>query len=531
MACTSCGSGGSCGTGCGSKGCATGGCNKLNTYDWLQNMLQPDQTENQNIYEVRFKTTRKSFYRNVNALDLITGDIVVVESERGYDMGKVSMGGELVRLQMKKRNFQEQQVLKIYRKATPDDIEKLQSVRGKENEVLKQARTIITEMNISMKLTDIEFQADDSKAIFYYTADNRVDFRELIKVFAEQFKIRVEMKQIGSRQEAGLIGGIGACGRELCCSTWLTDFKNVSTGAARYQNLSLNPLKITGMCGRLKCCLNYELETYLDALKEIPKTDRLQTETGIAFLQKTDIFKRKMWFGYGGDSNWICLDVAEVIHIANLNKQGTIPASLHLSDENTKKPEKIDFVDVVGTSTILQNEEKRKKKKKPGTKPSLDAPKQENPVAEKKIFSRFSDHKPKENREILKTQENSPAEEKNEKVNRSNWQNQNHPNPHQKQVPRDSKKFFQDQKQKQDSDQKPKTDSEQNSKQNQNLKQNLNPELKPKEKSIFDRFTREDPDQTKSPKQNHSDAPQDGFKPRKRKRPNRKPTDKTTDTQ
>jgi len=363
MGCGSCGSGGCSSEGCGRNGgCSTGGCNKLNTYDWLNNMLAPGQTEVDNIYEIRFKNTRKEFYRNVNGLRLYIGDHVVVESDRGYDVGTLSLGGMMAELQMKKKGYRKslKDIPRIYRKANEKDLELLEMVRGREQETLVRGREIIGELGLDMKLSEVEFQADNAKAIFYYIADHRVDFRELIKLLAREFRIRVEMKQIGLRHEAGLVGGIGSCGRELCCSTWLTEFKTVSTSAARYQNLSLNPMKISGLCGRLKCCLNYELESYLDALQDFPKVEMIETAKGKAALQKTDIFKRCMWFSYLGESTWYPLDVEEVKRIAKLNAQGNKP-DVKLSgnatpgfddqgdEDDRKRFEDLDFVDVVGT--------------------------------------------------------------------------------------------------------------------------------------------------------------------------------------
>lgn len=360
-----CGTGGSCSTACGSR---------LNVYDWLENMLPPGTQESKNVYEIRFKNTRKGFFRNDNSLDLTTGDLVVVECDRGWDMGEITMGGELVRLQMKKKKVNEKHVGKILRQATEEDTRRLQQAREKENKVLFRTRELVTQLNLRMKMSDVEYQADGSKAIFFYTSDNRVDFRELIKLLAGEFKVRVEMRQIGMRQEAGLVGGIGSCGRELCCSTWLSDFKSVNTAAARYQNLSLNPTKITGMCGRLKCCLNYELEAYMDALNDIPDVREIYTELGKAYLQKTDIFRRQMWFSYGGDSNWTMLEVDRVQELIQLNKKGIKPPSLlPQEDLNAPKPVKTDFVDVVGQSDLHERmKQQRKKKKKKKRAPSAN---------------------------------------------------------------------------------------------------------------------------------------------------------------
>ncbi|MEM7658517.1 MAG: regulatory iron-sulfur-containing complex subunit RicT [Bacteroidota bacterium] len=376
MGCGSCGSGGCSPAGCGQNGgCSTGGCNKLNTYDWLGNMLRPDQTEVDNVYEVRFKNTHKGFFRNVNGLRLYIGDRVVVESDRGYDVGILSLGGIAAELQMKRKGVKgsRNKLLRIYRKANQEDLELQVKARSREQETLIRTREIVLELKLDMKISDVEFQADNAKAIFYYIADHRVDFRELIKILAREFRIRVEMRQIGLRHEAGLVGGIGSCGRELCCSTWLTEFKTVSTAAARYQNLSLNPMKISGLCGRLKCCLNFELDSYLDAVKDIPKVDRIETKKGRAFLQKTDIFKRKMWFSYQGETTWYPMDVDEVARIIELNNKGEKPEIFSstgtlLSEESAKVAsleESLDFVDVVGTN-IPEPEKRNKRRGKRG---------------------------------------------------------------------------------------------------------------------------------------------------------------------
>jgi len=321
--------------GCRNKGgCLTDGCDKLSVTDWLSDMeLHTEAIFD--IVEVRFKSGRKDFFYN-NNLQLETGDPVVVDVPNGHHIGYVSLMGELVKFQMKKKNVEiDDNIRNIYRKATPRDLEKFEQVRAREMKTLYRTREIIEEKSLDMKLTDVEFQADNTKATFYYSADERVDFRELIKLLASEFKIRIEMRQISLRQEAGRLGGIGSCGRELCCSTWLTDFKSVSTTAARYQNLSLNPSKLSGQCGRLKCCLNYELDTYMEALVDIPEVEvPLITEKGEAILQKTDIFRKIMWFGYKNENTWIPVDASRVSEIMELNKQGKKPATL-LEDELT----------------------------------------------------------------------------------------------------------------------------------------------------------------------------------------------------
>jgi len=313
---------------CESVACA-GGYNKLNVFDWLSDMgISSD--DRFDVVEVRFKAGRKEFFKNSVKLDLYTGDAVVVDVPNGHHIGYVSLQGELVRLQMKKKKVEnDESIRNIYRKATPRDLEKYEEVKKRELPTMYRTREIILEKKLQMKLTDIEFQADNTKATFFYSADERVDFRELIKVLATEFKIRVEMRQINLRQEAGRLGGIGVCGRELCCSTWLTDFKSISTNAARYQNLSLNPSRLSGQCSRLKCCLNYELDTYMEALKDIPELEGpLLTEKGDAQLQKTDIFRKIMWFGYANENAWIPVNVERVAAILELNKSGKKPASL-----------------------------------------------------------------------------------------------------------------------------------------------------------------------------------------------------------
>ncbi|WP_071781085.1 PSP1 domain-containing protein [Adhaeribacter aquaticus] len=326
----------------------------------------PTSFEEFDIVEVRFKGGRKDFFKNINSINLTTGDPVVVDVPNGYHIGHVSLKGELVRLQMlKKKVDNNEEIRSIYRIANEKDLEKLEGIQDLESRTMYRARTIIQELKLVMKLSDVEYQADRSKATFYYSADDRVDFRDLIKKLAEEFKIRIEMRQISLRHEAGRLGGIGSCGRELCCSTWLSDFKSVSTTAARYQNLSLNPSKLSGQCGRLKCCLNYELETYLDALKDIPTVSKpIQLQKGEAVLQKTDIFKRIMWFGFRNDNNWYPAPVERVKEILELNAQGIIVSSL-LADEKTEQQKKAELTaQLEGNLEHLDEKYKNKKKKK-----------------------------------------------------------------------------------------------------------------------------------------------------------------------
>lgn len=376
-----CNNNGSCGT--------TGGCNKLNVFDWLGNMSLPQGQEPCDILEIRFKNSRKEFFRNVNNLSLNVGDVVAVEASPGHDVGVVSITGELVKLQMKKKgvNFDSQEIKKVYRKAKQQDIDKWREAQALEIDTMYKARTLALRLGLQMKISDVEYQGDKSKAVFYYTADGRVDFRELIKVLAEEFKVRIEMRQIGARQEAGRLGGIGSCGRELCCSTWLTDFRTVTTSAARYQQLSLNPLKLAGQCGKLKCCLNYELDSYLDALKEFPEIDnkKLATEKGFAFHQKTDIFKRIIWWSYTSEPDvFIPLSIARTKEIFKLNAEGQKPADL-LEPKQYKEIAVVkqpDFENVVGQDSLTRFDKQKKgnNKGKPQHKKQHSKPQGEKTV-------------------------------------------------------------------------------------------------------------------------------------------------------
>lgn len=363
--CTSCSTDTGSSGGCQNNGtCGTSDCNKMNTFDWLSHMGIPE-VDKFDIVEVKFKGGRKEYYRNVDHIHLTTGDPIVVDVPSGHHIGYVSLQGELVRLQMQKRKIKnDDDILKIYRVANQKDLEKWVEAKNREIPTLYRTKQIIDEFKLEMKLSDVEFQADNSKATFFYSAENRVDFRELIKTLAGDFKIRVEMRQISLRQEAGRLGGIGVCGRELCCSTWIHDFKSVSTSAARYQNLSLNPSKLSGQCGRLKCCLNYELDTYMNALEDIPAVEKpLQTETGNAKLQKTDIFRKLMWFSYNNDNNWHSISCERVKEIQELNAKGIIPSDLtnNLGNESEDRISKsnleLEMLDKKFSTT------KRKKKK------------------------------------------------------------------------------------------------------------------------------------------------------------------------
>jgi cell fate regulator YaaT (PSP1 superfamily) len=365
---------GSCGTnkpgGCKSNGgCSTGGCNRLNVHDWLLNLPIADADGSCKVVEVSFKQgSRKEFYRNTTLQYFDKGDYVTVEGVGGFDVGEVSLTGEMVRLQMKKKAVDEfgAEMKKILRRSTDRDLESYFISKDREPSVQAKSREFARNLNLQMKLSEVEIQADGKKATFFYTADDRVDFRELIKQLASDFKLKVEMRQIGIRQEAAKVGGIGSCGRELCCSTWLNDFKSVNTTAARYQNLSINQTKLSGQCGRLKCCLNYELDTYLDALQHFPdNADSFETAKGTAFLIKKDIFKNLMWYIIQGGSKHYPLTIQRVKEIKRLNAQGIKPEELEPVDVTTGKPKEIEpqFVDVVGQISLksLERNDKRRK--------------------------------------------------------------------------------------------------------------------------------------------------------------------------
>jgi len=319
--------------GCNNNGtCGTDSCNKRTVFDWLSNMKSSTPKNLFDWIEVRYKNGRKQYYKNSNALSLNIGDVVKTEVDSGFDIGMVTLTGELVRTQMRRKSVPENNdnPLKVLKKASQEEIDLWIKYRNKEEKIKALARKFAIELKLKMKISDIEYQGDGSKATFYYTADGRVDFRELIKLYAREFKIRIEMKQVGLRQEASRLGGIGSCGRELCCSTWLTDLRSVSTSAARYQQLSINPIKLAGQCGKLKCCLNFELDSYLEALKEFPKTNiKLKTEKGLAVFQKVDIFKGVMWYAYDGEwAQWYELKKEQVNRIIELNKNGKTPNNL-----------------------------------------------------------------------------------------------------------------------------------------------------------------------------------------------------------
>ncbi len=373
MGCGSCSSskdGGKPG-GCKSNGgCSTGGCNRLNVHDWLLNLPFSDPESTCKVIEVSFKQgSRKEFFRNTTLQYFDKGDYVTVEGVSGFDVGEVSLTGELVRLQMKKKGVDEfaTEMKKILRRSSDRDIETFQISKSREKEILARSRAIARQLNVQMKLSEVEIQADGKKGTFFYTADDRVDFRELIKIYAGDFKVKVEMRQIGIRQEAAKVGGIGSCGRELCCSTWLNDFKSVNTTAARYQNLSINQTKLSGQCGRLKCCLNYELDTYLDALQQFPDyAETLDTAMGTAQLIKKDIFKNLMWYILPNNSKHYPLTITRVKEIKRINQQGQKVDELQpveilsVKQKEDAEPAFVDLVGQISLKTLEKNDRRRR---------------------------------------------------------------------------------------------------------------------------------------------------------------------------
>ncbi|WP_421941898.1 PSP1 domain-containing protein [Pedobacter sp.] len=427
MGCGSCSTGGGCTpNGCKSNGsCGTGGCQTMEVHDWLSNLDMPSNYKPFQVTEVKFKGSRKEFFLNSDNIYLEIGELVAVEGPTGgYDVGHVSLTGELVRIQMKRRKTTLEQVTKkIYRKATEADVEKWNAAKGMEWETMHKARKLALDLRLSMKISDVDYQADKTKATFFYTADGRVDFRELIKKMAESFRIRIEMRQIGMRQEAGRLGGIGSCGRELCCSTWLTNFKTVSTAAARYQNLSLNTLKLAGQCGKLKCCLNYELDTYLDALKDIPdRIENLDTEAGYARHQKTDIFKKIMWFSYPNDENWIPVSAARVKEIMALNKQGKKVPNLKEQAIQVAAPvvveKSFDYENVVGQDSLTRLDERSRNKNKNNQKNNRNQNKKDrNPNADKNASNQAKPQQQQPKGQQQGGQKPQPNQPKNQQPN------------------------------------------------------------------------------------------------------------------
>ncbi len=414
-------------TGCGNKGhCSSGSCNKKNTFDWLATLDLADPLSYK-IVEVSFKKgNRKDFYYNPPHSKAVTGDLVVVESSSGYDVGRINLSGDLVRLQMKKKKVHEDKVIhKVIRIANYRDQEKLNEARSLEMKAMVKARAISRTLDLDMKVGDVEYQGDKKKATFYYTANGRVDFRELVRMYAKEFRVKIEMKQIGSRQESSLIGGIGTCGRELCCSTWKSTFETVTTTAARYQNLAINQTKLTGQCGRLKCCLNYELDTYIDALGEFPKkADTIKIEGGYANLIKTDIFKGIMYYGIQKDNirgPLIALDKEKVKKLIELNKKGVLIKDINaiaymkpVEQTEEEKDANLDFDDGTGEIEL------------PSVKKSRNKGRNKNKKRKSNNRSRLSD---KESKKSGDSDKKSPAEgNKNKKPSNKKKSNRRYSN-------------------------------------------------------------------------------------------------------
>src|SRR5215204_318933 len=368
MGCGSCGTGTP--NGCKSNGsCGTGSCNRMNTHDWLMNLPIANSDDVCRVIEVSFNQgSRKDFFRNGTLQHFEKGELITVEGVAGFDVGDVSLTGEIVRLQMKKKGVDEfnPDMKKVLRRATDRDLDIQKQNKAREKEAVIRSRAIARQLNLNMKISQVEIQADGRKATFFYIADDRVDFRELIKIYASEFKVKVEMRQIGARQESAKVGGIGSCGRELCCATWLTEFKSVNTTAARYQNLSINQTKLSGQCGRLKCCLNYELDTYLDALQHFPdNADSIQVAKGTAILIKKDIFRNLMWYILPDSNKQYPVPIERVRKIKQQNSQGIIPQELEAVEVTSQKPKEVEpeFVDVVGQISLRTLEKAEKKKR------------------------------------------------------------------------------------------------------------------------------------------------------------------------
>lgn len=424
---------GSCGTakdgapgGCKSHGsCSSGGCNRMNVHDWLANLPFSDPESGCRIIEVSFNNgSRKDYFKNTTTHFFEKGDMIALEGVSGFDIGSVNLTGELVRLQLKKNNIKEDSsdIKKVLRRANETDLNKWKETKAREKDVMIRSRAIARQLKLEMKVAEVEIQADGRKATFFYIADDRVDFRELIKIYASEFKVKVEMKQIGARQEAGKVGGIGSCGRELCCSTWLTDFKSVNTNAARYQNLSINQTKLSGQCGRLKCCLNYELDTYLDALQHFPDDcDMIEVARSRAFLVKKDIFRNLMWYTMPDSNKQYPLTIERVKKIKALNQQGIKPEELETVEVVSKKPVEIEptYADVVGQIS-LKSLEKTSRKRRDMER----GPQQRQPQNRGQQPDNRNQNRPQQNRDGRGQQQNREPQQ-NREGNRPNQQRGN----------------------------------------------------------------------------------------------------------
>ena len=422
------GSGHLCCKGCGRQD------KQLNTYDWLADI--PGNTDEQEMVEVQFKNTRKGFYKNSNKLKLAKGDIVAVEASPGHDIGVVTLTGRLVPLQMRKANLKpDVEIKRIYRKAKPVDMEKYEEAKAKEHNTMIRSRQIALNLNLNMKIGDVEYQGDGNKAIFYYIADERVDFRQLIKVLAEAFRVRIEMKQIGARQEAGRIGGIGPCGRELCCATWMTNFVSVSTSAARYQDISLNPQKLAGQCAKLKCCLNYEVDVYVESQKRLPSKEiTLETTEGTYYFFKADILKGLITYSTDKSfmANAVTITARNAFEVINMNKRGEKPENL--IDVNSRSEKPIDLVEQESLTRFdkRKGNNNRKKKKKTDSRPKDNtpapekAPNKENTNKNREEKGRNRNHNKKPNGQREKRAEAAPSsnQAKNNNANEKTQPNQ-----------------------------------------------------------------------------------------------------------
>jgi cell fate regulator YaaT (PSP1 superfamily) len=440
MGCGSCGTGKP--NGCNSNGgCSSGGCNRLNVYDWLRNLPFSDPESSCKIVEVSFKQgSRKEYYRNPTFEYFEKGTYVTLEGVNGFDVGEVSLSGELVRLQLKKNGIKEDdpEIKKILRRSNEKDLELFKINKDREPSVQAKSREFARNLKLQMKLSEVEIQADGKKATFFYTADDRVDFRELIRFFANEFKLKVEMKQIGIRQEAAKVGGIGSCGRELCCSTWLHDFKSVNTTAARYQNLSINQTKLSGQCGRLKCCLNYELDTYLDALQHFPEnSDSLEIQRGTANLVKKDIFKNLMWYAVQGSTKHYPLSLARVREIKELNKKGIRPEELQPVEIVSSKPKEAEteFVELVGQISLRsleRNDKKRRDKQRSVQQQDRRPPTQQRPTDQQKPVQQNRPPAQQQSTPAKPMQNNNQQRNNNNNSNNNNNRrppNKNYPKP------------------------------------------------------------------------------------------------------
>ena len=407
------GSGRLCCKGCGRQD------KQLNTFDWLADI--PTDNDGQDIVEVQFKNTRKGFYRNSNKLKLCKGDIVAVEASPGHDIGTVTLTGRLVPLQMKKANLKpDTEIKRIYRKAKNVDMEKFQEAKAREHDTMIRSRQIALDLGLDMKIGDVEYQGDGNKAIFYYIADERVDFRQLIKVLAEAFRVRIEMKQIGARQEAGRIGGIGPCGRELCCATWMTSFVSVSTGAARYQDISLNPQKLAGQCAKLKCCLNYEVDVYVEAQKRLPSKEiTLETTEGTYYFFKADILKGLLTYSTDKSflANAVTITARNAFDVINMNKRGEKPESL--TDANPSEQKTFDLVEQESLTRFDKRRGNNKRKKKKPAAPTAPAKETTNNAPNKEERNKEERNKEERNKEVKPRNKNNRNKDNAPKEKRS----------------------------------------------------------------------------------------------------------------